>query len=193
MLTTRRYSPPQFDVSSTSRLQSTRLKGTSVFFEEEETSNVLQDRWEGASGPRPDLDPKEIPSLLMDALRFNDVPSKDAGLRSVWKFAGDTTRHIFQHNITEFIESAHETADTMVTSFYGTAMNGKEWRVEQPLNRVGGEDGWIATQVVKTASSDGRVRRWQWELRKHRRPPNMGAWYVESIGSSDRKGTFDPE
>jgi hypothetical protein len=193
MLTTRRYSLRQFDICNTRRLQFACLKGTSVFFEEEETSDFLQDRWEGASGPRPDLDPKEIPSLLMDALRFNDVPSKDAGLRSAWKFAGDTTRHIFQHNITEYIESAHETADTMVTSFYGAAMSGKEWRVEQPLNTVGGEDGWIATQVVKTVCSDGRIRRWQWELRKHRRPPNMGAWYVESIGSSDRKGNFEPE
>ena len=30
-----------------------------------------------------------------------------------------------------------------------------------------------------------------WELRKRRRPPRMGEWYIESIGSSDADGTFD--
>ena len=61
------------------------------------------------------------------------------------------------------------------------------------MNMVGGgtERCWIATQVMRTVSNDGRMRRWQWEVRKHRRPPNMGAWYVESIGSSDKNGNFD--
>jgi hypothetical protein len=165
----------------------------SIFFEQETTYNVTRSQWDGAGSPRPELEPEAIPALLMDALRMNDLPKKNAGLRSVWEFAGDTTRHIFQHNLTDFIESAHETADTMATSFYGVAMSGKEWSMETSLNRVGGEDGWIATQVMKTISWDGRIRRWQWELRKHKRPPNLGAWYVESIGSSDRKGNFEAD
>lgn len=176
------------------RLLDTKLfAADSVFFEEEEVSNVDVTVWQGAGSPRPDLPPEDVPALLMDALRMNDIPTKDAGLLSIWAFAGDTTRHIFQQNITDFIESAHETADGYATSFYGVAMNGKEWNMETPLNRVGGKDGWIATQVMKTVCWDGRVRRWQWELRKHKRPPNMGAWYVESIGSSDRKGNFEAE
>jgi hypothetical protein len=174
------------------RIQATTLHA-GPFFAEEEISNVSVRKWEGAGLPRPDLPPEDIPTLLMGALRMNDVPTKNAGLLSVWEFAGDTTRHIFEHNITDFIESAHETAATMATSFYGVAMNGKDWKLESPLNRVGGDDGWIATQVMMTVCSDGRVRRWQWELRKHKRPPNLGAWYVESIGSSDRKGNFEPE
>lgn len=164
-----------------------------IFYEEEIDSNIRFSQWAGAGSPRVDLLPEEIPILLMGALRMNDLPSQNAGLRSVWEFAGDTTRHIFQHNITEFIESAHETAETMPTSFYGVAMRGREWTMETRMNHVGGEDGWIATQVMKSISSDGRVRRWQWELRRNRRPPNLGAWYVESIGSSDRKGNFEAE
>ena len=83
----------------------------------------------------------------------------------------------------------------MPTSFYGTAMNGQSWEMEGTMNMVGGDPAraWIATQIMKTVSSDGRMRRWQWELRMHRRPPLMGAWYVESIGSSDRLGNFDIE
>lgn len=129
----------------------------------------------------------------MEALTKNDFPTVDAGLLSMWEFAGDTTRHIFQHNQTEFVESAHETANTLPTSFYGAAMYGEDWSMETELNRVGGDDGWIATQVMKTVSSDGRVRRWQWELRKNRRPPNLGCWFVESIGSSNRKGNFEAD
>lgn len=163
------------------------------FYEPEEDSGVTTTPWNGAGGPRHDLPPEELPSLLMTALRQNDAPTRDAGLVSMWEFAGDTTRHVFRNDMAEFIESAHETAARWPTSFYGAAMKGSSLGMEGPLNRVGGDDGWIATQVMRTVCSDGRVRRWQWEIRRHRRPPNLGAWYVESIGSSDREGNFEAE
>lgn len=72
-------------------------------------------------------------------------------------------------------------------------MNGQLWQVETGINMIGGEDGWIATQVVKTISSDGRLRRWQFELRKNRRPPCLGCWRIESIASSDRQGNFESQ
>ena len=148
---------------------------------------------DGAGVPRASLAPEDLPALLMEALRWNDVPTDDAGLRAMWAFAGDTTRFLYQNKITEFLEDAHETADTLPTSFYGVAMHGESWELEGPLNYVGNADcdPWIATQMMKTISRDGRMRRWQWELRKHRRPPTRGAWYVESIGSSDRRGNFE--
>ena len=147
----------------------------------------------GAGIPRLDLSPEDIPPLLMEALQNNDVPNIDAGLQAMWNFAGGNTHFIFERNRTDFIESAHETANEFPTSFYGAAMYGRSWEMETPVNRVGGPDGWIATQVMKTISSDGRMRRWQWELRKNRRPPDMGIWLVESIGSSDQKGNFEAE
>jgi len=154
---------------------------------------ITESSFPGAGLPRPELTPEEIPPLLMQALELNDFPEVDSGLTSVWDFAGDTTRHIFQQNRTEFIESAHDTASEMPTSFYGVAMKGQSWSMETELNRIGGEQGWIATQVMKTISSDGRLRRWQWELRKQKRPPHLNCWYVESIGSSDRKGQFEAD
>ena len=212
----------------------------SLYFEEEEILNVSHDSWKGVIlGPneqvdkehqsellhreRCDITPEELPLLLMQALRFNDIPHKDSGLKLMWEFTGDTTKQIFQHNITEYIESAHETANTMPTSFYGVAMYGLDYIMETSINYVGGGDSsvssnihvagstaaignhvvhqtqhqqqqpWIATQVMKTKCIDGRIRRWQWELRKIRRPPNMNCWYVEQIGSSDRNGQFEPE
>ena len=147
----------------------------------------------GAGVPRAELPVHELPDLLMSALRKNDYPEVDSGLQSMWAFAGDTMRFIYQNNRTEFIEDAHTTANTLPTSFYGMAMRGQSWEMEGEMNLVGNDPDscWIATQIMRTVSSDGRLRRWQWELRKHRRPPNMGAWYVESIGSSDRLGNFD--
>ena len=161
-----------------------------------ETSSLLtitESDWQGAGLPRDDLQPGCLPTLMMEALTLNDFPEIDSGLRSMWAFAGETTRHIFQPNETEYIESAHETANSFPTSFYGNALYGKSWKMLTPLNRVGGDQGWIATQVMETISSDGRLRRWQWELGKNRRPPNLNCWFVESIGSSDRKGEFEPE
>lgn len=151
--------------------------------------------YQGAGAPRPSLAPADLPPLLMSALRLNDFPEVDAGLHSVWQFAGDTMRFIYKNNVTEFVDDAHTTAERLPTSFYGMALQGGDWHMEGELNLVGGdpEAAWIATQIMQSTSSDGRMRRWQWELRKHRRPPNLGAWYVESIGSSDRKGNFDVE
>ena len=37
----------------------------------------------GAGLPRPDLSPKDIPTLLMRALQYNDFPEVDSGLSSV--------------------------------------------------------------------------------------------------------------
>lgn len=152
----------------------------------------ISSSFQGAGRPRAQLPPQNIPSLLMEALKCNDIPALDAGLNSMWDFAGGNTQYIFDYNRTSFIESAHETASEFPTSFYGVAINGKSWEMESPLNRVGGSNGWIATQVMKTISSDGRMRRWQWELRQNRRPPDLGVWLVESIASSDRKGKFEP-
>lgn len=154
---------------------------------------ITESDWKGAGLPRKDVDPEDLPSLLMEALSLNDFPEIDTGLRSMWAFAGDTTRFVFQHNVTEYTESAHKTANQFPTSFYGNAFYEKSWKMLTPLNRVGGENGWIATQVMETRSSDGRLRRWQWELRRTRRPPNLNCWFVECIESSDRKGEFEPE
>ena len=123
----------------------------------------------------------------MHSLNNNDLPSKDAGVRLCWEFSSEITKHIFKYNITEFIESCHETANEFPTSFYGIAMNGKSWEVETDINRVGGENGWIATQVMKSISSDGRMRRWQWELRKNRRPPDLDCGGLKT----DRNGVFE--
>jgi len=133
--------------------------------------------------PSPDLQPEEIPTLLMLALSKENIdsPKKDTGLITMWNFSGGNTQYIFKYNMTDFIISAHETAQEFPTSFYGAAMNGIS------LN------GWIVTQVMKTVCSDGRIRRWQWELRKNRRPPDLNCWFVESIASSDRKGNFEAE
>jgi len=171
---------------------------------ERPTLQIVESDFPGAGVPRPELLPQDIPSLLMQALQWNDFPTVDAGLASMWAFSSDTTKFVFANNFTDFVHTAHQTREQFPTSFYGSAMEGQSWSVETPLNRVGGgsdkddddkdDDAcWIATQVVKTISSDGRLRRWQWELRKQRRPPNLGCWYVESVGSSDRKGQFEAE
>lgn len=154
---------------------------------------IVSSQWNGAGSPRSNLDPEEIPTLLMMALENNDNPTPNVGLISMWHFAGGNTHHVFKHNMTDFIESAHETANEFPTSFYGAAMYGQGWSMESGINRVGGENGWIATQVMKIICSDGRIRRFQWELRKNKQPPDLGCWLVDSIGSSDRKGNFEAE
>jgi hypothetical protein len=40
-------------------------------------------------------DPKDIPPFLMEALKLNDFPEMDSGLRAAWDLGGDTTKFIF--------------------------------------------------------------------------------------------------
>lgn len=91
----------------------------------------------------------------------------------------------------KFIQAAHQDAEQCPASFYGMALNGLSWELETEMNRIGGEAGYLATQVVKTISADGRMRRFQFMLRRNRRPPDLNCWFVESVGASDRTGNFN--
>ena len=68
-------------------------------------SSLTLPTFQGAGRPRPHLAPDEIPPLLMHALKLNDFPEVNAGLISMWDFAGDTTR-----------ESIHQTYECMNSS-----------------------------------------------------------------------------
>lgn len=52
------------------------------------------------TSPSPSIKPEEIIPLIMIALKNNDVPDKDAGLKLVWEFATDTTQYVFRNNRT---------------------------------------------------------------------------------------------
>ena len=77
------------------------------------SSDDQTERFYGAGRPRPELRPEDLPTLLMTALSQNDTPYENAGLESMWHFAeGSATHHIFQHNVTDFIQSAFQRQPT---------------------------------------------------------------------------------
>ena len=69
---------------------------TSQQFDEHYNYNHLAN----VTGPTPSIKPEEIIPFIMNALRNNDYPDKDAGLKLVWEFATDTTQYVFKNNIT---------------------------------------------------------------------------------------------
>jgi len=52
------------------------------------------------TSPSPSIKPEDIIPLVMNALKNNDVPDKDAGMKLVWEFATDTTQYVFRNNRT---------------------------------------------------------------------------------------------
>ena len=52
------------------------------------------------TSPSPSIKPEDIIPLVMIALKNNDVPDKDAGMKLVWEFATDTTQYVFRNNRT---------------------------------------------------------------------------------------------
>ena len=139
--------------------------------------------------PEVDDEPGPMIDKLFAALAHPSVHESNATLERVWDIAGDALRWIFNNDLADFVESARMTADTYPTSFYGATMRGRSWRVARPWQTT--SSGWIGTCVVETVCADGRLRRWIAEARQRRRPPLMGTWYLESIGSSGADGTFD--
>ena len=103
----------------------------------------------------------------MKALKLNDFPNIDAGVQALWNFSGEITRRAYKHDMDEFFRRAHQDAMARPASFYGMALEGKSWEIETSLNRIGGDQGYLATQILKTTAHDGRIRRWQFLLRKN--------------------------
>lgn len=139
-------------------------------------------------------EPQAIIEGVLAALGHKGDKSVDRALRHIWDhLAGDNFKFVYRDSdVEEFIADARTTAEEFSTSFYGNAINGKRWQIIRDFQTTGA-DGWIGTAVVETISSDDRLRRWIWELRKHKRPPKMGSWFIENIGSSDADGTFDSD
>jgi hypothetical protein len=153
-------------------------------------SSNSNSNWKGAGVPRPELLPEELPSLMMKALKRNNIPRADAGLQAMWDFAGEITHGAHKHDMQDFVMQAHRDVASRPASFYGMALEGISWQVETPLTRVGGPEGYLASQIIKTTAADGRTRRWQFMLKRNRRPPNLHCWVVENIGSSAVDGNF---
>ena len=65
-----------------------------------DTSSTKYAHLANVTSPCPSIKPEEIIPLIMNALKNNDVPDKDAGLRLVWEFATDTTQYVFRNNRT---------------------------------------------------------------------------------------------
>ena len=69
---------------------------------DEDLFNSLPNRRIGTidDANNPSLSPEELVPLIMNSLKNNDTPDKDAGIKLVWEFSTDITKHIFKHNIT---------------------------------------------------------------------------------------------
>ena len=73
------------------------------------------------------------------------------------------------------------------------AITGKRWTVLRPFTVAGGPVGGSQNQtcVVETVARDDRTTQVDLGAAQESRPPRMGEWYIESIGSRDADGTFD--
>mmetsp|Transcript_8855 Transcript_8855/g.13035 ORF Transcript_8855/g.13035 Transcript_8855/m.13035 type:complete len:227 (-) Transcript_8855:418-1098(-) len=154
--------------------------------------SYFEDAFEDAIIPRPELGPHEIPSLLMKAMEMFNFPHNDAGFISLWEFHTSGMHRTFDNDIYKFMSHSKSVADHAPCSFYGMAPVAA--RLEfSPVNHVGGENGWVATQMMTATLNDGRARKFRWVMKKRRGPPNQNFWYVDSIDSSDENGMFHIE
>lgn len=165
---------------------------SSSFLGKSSSDNLMSQIGEDSliEGPSTKFHPNDIPRLLMQALEQNDYPYENRGLELLWNFSAEGIHSLYD-DLEEFIMKSHALAKAAPASFYGMALKGSDCSfIYHPLNRVGGENGWIATQIMTGTCPDGRSRNFQIRLIKQRRPPNLNCWVIEGLTGSDHDGTF---
>ena len=122
----------------------------------------------------------------MEALRRNDAPFVNAGLRTVYRFCTS--------QITMALGTEEDFCRDSSQSVFAATINCDLFEVEE-LSLVpsrGPTSPARASQVSEVVSQDGRRRRFLWMLVRERRPPYQGCWLVGGCIASEVDGEFDP-
>ena len=121
--------------------------------------------------PDPSIDPKDVISIQLKALKVNNIPYEDAGIEQTWEFAHPNNR-IYTGPLNNFIRMMKNPSYSMMiehmdhniilveeqenTSYYFvelTDINGKkygfEWTVEKVNENGNFKDCWMTVGVSR--------------------------------------------
>jgi Domain of unknown function (DUF4864) len=126
--------------------------------------------------PKPELTPGQVVEIQVEALQYNDRPSKDAGIATTFQFASPTNREA-----------------TGPLERFTLIVKGPAYR---PLigHRIAGysptvERGSLAVRLVTIVAADGQAIDYLFQLSKD---PKSGCWFTDGVAPVPAKPKIDP-
>lgn len=118
--------------------------------------------------PDPAFSPKKVVSIQLKALKRNDTPEPDFGIRQTWAFAHPANRRMTGplERFTRMIRSPR----------YKMLLNHRAHEIEA-LERKSG----VAVFAVTVTDKTGEVFGYRWEVRKIDDGENAGAWATTAV------------
>lgn len=118
--------------------------------------------------PDPAFSPKKVVSIQLNALKRNDTPEADAGIRQTWAFAHPANRRVTgpYPQFKRMIEMPS----------YAPLLGHRRHLIEKVAQ---GED--VARFAVTVTARNGKVYAYQWEVRKIAEGADAGAWATTAV------------
>lgn len=117
--------------------------------------------------PSPELSPGAAVRIQLEALRHNDTPEPDAGIKVLFRFASPDNR-AQTGPLPRFSE--------MIRNGYPEMLNHREVRLPPPL--IQGDE---AIQPVEVVARNGAAYRYLFILSRQSEPPYAGCWMTDSV------------
>lgn len=131
----------------------------------------------GAPRPDPKHSPEQVVGFVLEALRLNDTPDKDSGIRTTFGFASPGNREV-TGPIERFIE-------LVKNPLYKPLLNHR--RAERTPIRTAGD---AAQQRVTLIGADGRRATYLFTLSKQAAAPYQDCWMTDGV---ERLSDDDPD
>ncbi len=128
-----------------------------------------------ADEPHPALSPEDVVSIQLRALKHNDRPSKDHGIRIAFRFASPANR-ASTGPIERFIRMVKN-------PLYRPMLNYKS-EFREPLETIGD----IARQKVTLVSEEGKTASYLFVLSKQTEEPYQDCWMTDSVMRVEPEG-----
>ena len=116
-----------------------------------------------APAPAPDLAPREVVQIQVEALQDNDSPERDAGIAVAWAFAHPDNRRV-TGPLPRFVAMLHAPP-------YADLLGHRSHRIESAVVTAD-EQGF----VVEVITADGR-----WLLQRSDEPGCNGCWKTSAV------------
>ena len=141
------------------------------------TSTSAADQAAASLAPRAGLTPGQVVEIQVEALQFNDRPSKDAGIATTFKFASPGNRQV-----------------TGPLERFAQIVKGPGYR---PLidHRIAGYGGMIvqgdvAIRRVTVVAADGQAIEYEFRLS---RDPASNCWFTDGVVPVPPRPPVDPD
>lgn len=118
--------------------------------------------------PDPAFSPKKVVSIQLKALKRNDTPEADAGIRQTWAFAHPANRRV---------TGPYPRFERMIRMpSYAPLLGHRRHLIEKVAES---ED--VARFAVTVTAGNGKVYGYQWEVRKIAEGVHAGAWATTAV------------